>query len=331
MTDCDTREGLEAMASDLEGLNRIMAGRREAANGGSGRLSAWVIGGKWYLDGCGNWSRIIVPDSRALPDVPAVATDEEFFRFMAASGLGESLETARSTLPRPRTKCRTCDGTFSAASCWGASIEGGYEDVDGGQFVGRTLSEVDAELARWDSGVWFVPSERAVRNQRLIDTAAPDGDEEKGYVGTGPAFRTDMGYVVKEGDILVLFVRRFEHRICRDDRFRRERMDLYRGILADSGLPHGDVREIPNGYRSDSVLHGPWARTTSFFGDVTIGMRRHVYEIAWAGEVDGSALFKGEGVTCGKGFVHAWGRDKAVEYVRKVFESALESRKAATK
>lgn len=78
------------------------------------------------------------------------------------------------------------------------------------------------------------------------------------------------------------------------------------------------VEEIPNGYCSDwCCSQKPWFVVTTPKGRITIGWRKRVINIDWAGSkitVDGKNL-PDTGVTYGATYKHAYGYDKAKEYL----------------
>ena len=76
------------------------------------------------------------------------------------------------------------------------------------------------------------------------------------------------------------------------------------------------IKQIPNGYDSD--LLNPWFLVTTHKGVVKIGWRKRVILIDWEEsdiEHDGS-IFSKEETTFGDTYVHAWGYDKAREYIK---------------
>lgn len=81
------------------------------------------------------------------------------------------------------------------------------------------------------------------------------------------------------------------------------------------------VEEIPNGYITDwTTRNRPWFRVTTRKGPITLGWRKRVIEITWADTVNGraEALFPNEAVTKYNLLIHAYGYDKAREYIQKL-------------
>lgn len=79
------------------------------------------------------------------------------------------------------------------------------------------------------------------------------------------------------------------------------------------------VEEIPNGYCSSYCCkHLPWFVVTTKRGKITIGWRKRVININWEGstiEQQASDLFPNEDVTKYDRNIHAWGLEKAKEYI----------------
>lgn len=82
------------------------------------------------------------------------------------------------------------------------------------------------------------------------------------------------------------------------------------------------VEEIPNGYCSQYCCkHLPWFIVTTSKGKIRIGWRKRVILIDWCDSIiEGSSeeLFPEEDVTKFDKTIHAWGIDKAKEYIDKL-------------
>lgn len=84
------------------------------------------------------------------------------------------------------------------------------------------------------------------------------------------------------------------------------------------------VKPIPNGYCSRACCeHLPWFQMTTRLGVIKIGWRKRVISIDWSDSTvarEAKELFAGEDVTKDGRLIHAWGYDKAREYLRTLFE-----------
>lgn len=103
---------------------------------------------------------------------------------------------------------------------------------------------------------------------------------------------------------------------------KRETRAKLRGCFEQAGLAPILMEELPNGYwGADNVegLGDPWYSVSTLHGRIVIGWRKRVINIDWSacsGLGDGDVLFMPENVTTGPTMVHAWGYEKAAEYLR---------------
>lgn len=84
------------------------------------------------------------------------------------------------------------------------------------------------------------------------------------------------------------------------------------------------VEWVPDQYSPDRE-YLPWAIVTTQFGRIKIGWRKRVISIDWTESkirARGDELFKDEGVTTDPHLVHAYGYEKAAEYLKKLRENA---------
>lgn len=105
-----------------------------------------------------------------------------------------------------------------------------------------------------------------------------------------------------------------------------------------------DFELLPNGYcNQDCCKHIPWFKFHTSDGDIIIGWRKRVISIEWQEDFKpfDMAIFNGENVTkwcenfshipksinhgmlttTGKRGIHAWSREKAIEYLKKAHNS----------
>jgi len=104
-----------------------------------------------------------------------------------------------------------------------------------------------------------------------------------------------------------------------DHRSQVEALKQKNGILEAFGSRNIYVEEIPNGYCSEYCCkHLPWFIVTTNKGRIKIGWRRRVINIDWKDsdiKESSEELFPNEDVTKYEKSIHAWGYDKAKEYI----------------
>lgn len=93
-----------------------------------------------------------------------------------------------------------------------------------------------------------------------------------------------------------------------------------RGCFPVGGL---EYVEVPNEYCSRACCYArPWLSVLTSKGPIKIGWRKSVINIDWSGLLPGrikdSSIFDDQEVTHGNYFVHAWGYEKAAEYLKKI-------------
>jgi hypothetical protein len=99
------------------------------------------------------------------------------------------------------------------------------------------------------------------------------------------------------------------------DKERKEILDLFgdRAIF---------VEDIPNGYCDRYCCkHLPWFIVTTTKGKINIGWRKRVLNITWEDSIipdDAETLFPEDNVTKFDKGIHAWGLEKAKEYIDKL-------------
>ncbi|HEU4509055.1 MAG TPA: hypothetical protein VFR78_12490 [Pyrinomonadaceae bacterium] len=88
------------------------------------------------------------------------------------------------------------------------------------------------------------------------------------------------------------------------------------------------VEAIPNGYCPRACCeHLPWFVVTARAGRVKIGWRKRVIQIDWSEcpqTATSKELFADDPTTKGERMIHAWGAEKAKEYVVAILRSVRE-------
>lgn len=112
-------------------------------------------------------------------------------------------------------------------------------------------------------------------------------------------------------------------KLCRDPRTAEETTRNYNDIVGLFPQPIF-IEEIPNGYCSQwCCAHLPWFIVTTSVGRITAGWRKRVIQISWEPSVAEAAesVFLNEDVTKNGRLIHAWGLEKARQYVNHLLSS----------
>lgn len=89
-----------------------------------------------------------------------------------------------------------------------------------------------------------------------------------------------------------------------------------RAIFLLAGISIVSLTKIPNQYWGDDTMNekSPWWNVETEYGIITIGWRKHVINIDWEKTNHILDVTK-DNVTKNGYLVHAWGYNKAVEYL----------------
>lgn len=119
------------------------------------------------------------------------------------------------------------------------------------------------------------------------------------------------------------------HPICMRYKLLAESTAHFEKILTQAGFPIDSMKAIPNGYCRQADIRlccGPWFRVRSSIGILTIGWRKSVINIDWSELVlKEKPDFSKEQVTKWETGIHAWGPDKAAEYLKEIGRCAHEA------
>jgi hypothetical protein len=99
-----------------------------------------------------------------------------------------------------------------------------------------------------------------------------------------------------------------------------------RGMFEAAGLSPIYVREVENQYCGAICCpHRVWLLVTTRLGVLKVGWRKSVMVVDWSESdlaIEAEGLFRGEDVTKSGKLIHAWGYDKATEYLTRLREHA---------
>lgn len=325
----DTKEGIDLFLGSLWRLNKLISLRYEAYYERGERLNEFVILGRWVLDSCGNVSEIkgdFVPKI-AFPQIPDVlAWPDEFWAYIrytlgwvkehVASLEIDSEKFSRiwsvmgSGIPPVGIVCPECEQGWAVGDCHDTSPVYTTELLSLHEFVGKMLGEIREIFAARTDAVYrmYPPATLIARDDLDYWLGERDG--------------IDDAYIIQEGDKGVFHIYKFFHKACRRERNARLERKYFEEIFAEAGFVNVEMVQTENQYCGCEAC-APWFWVQTPIGKILIGWRKRVINIDWS-ETGKSflRLFGNEEVTKDRDYIHAWGTDKAIEYLRRIWEAA---------
>lgn len=323
LPDYDTTTGiLNVYLHDLNGLNRLMQDRMEAAYKRKERLHEFIIMGRWATDACGNFGDVEFLDDNYKPlpipfELPLVLETDRRTNY----GLDYmSTRLTRSSVPPPHLICRECGKGWTLKNAYDTVYRSDTEKMDLSPYVEKTLREINPTFDGRSDAKRFFGNEPSVRNDNLIDLTLDECGAPKNERGWNHE-RLSLDYVVQPGDEGLVHKIEYAHKRCHTLEVERTTRQQFEKVLRDAGYERYVMDAIPNGYHRDGQ-GPPWFVVKMPFGDIVIGWRKHVMQIDWEStKKDLSHLFREEDVTKGPFYIHAWGLEKATRYLARIREA----------
>lgn len=333
--DYDTLEGIKAYLTDLDGLHRLRTDRAKAGYDRKERLHEFIILGHWWADTCGNFGKCTfelnytkTPKDWTFPEegLPVIRKESLW------SVLGDEKWTVgsgmSSELPQSHLLCEGCGKGWTLVNAHDAVPR--RESIIVDLVPGQTIAERELAWKDKTDGVYSFGTEPGVRNPKFIDlTPVPEYREpvnEKGWRHRHPPLKDEKltrEYVAEEGETCSMDVWRYEHAQCAIIRKFRAERDYFVDVFKRAGMDGVVLSEIPNQYWPPAYgEQAPWFIARLPFGNITIGWRKRVISIDWSdSKRDLLHLFPEEHVTKEPTLIHAYGADKAVEYLTKIHQA----------
>jgi hypothetical protein len=313
----DTKPGIARHLTSLKKLNRLVEERFRAGYARHERLHDFCVLGRWTTDSCGNFCKIVSrPPAEINPSIPDVVTMEELWDYLPPDASITSSHMV--SLPPTRILCALCDRPWTIDDCHDTEVLcNELVTVNLEPFVGKPLSKVKRRYAARTDAEYFLLEQGFLRNDRYIDLRPnPRVPElkanEHGWVGKSEGI--DDSYIIQPGDEACFNTRRYYHGACNRRRLNDDERRHFTEILTAAGYSNFGLAAIPNGYGGGAV---PWFRITTHVGTLTVGWRRRVISIDWSDtREDMLELFRNEQVTKGSNYIHAHGKEAAIDYLR---------------
>jgi len=335
----DSKEGIAEKITSLVGIHELIDERHVAGYDRGERMQEFVILGRWSTDTCGNFGKIgsdFIPKAR-WPEMPDVLTRAEFWEYVARHSLEEvhmSVSICEHGIPPANIQCVHCGETWSIENCWDTVVRHRTVVLPLADFVGRTLAEVKAHFGAKTNAIYRMQSDILIRHDRFIDLSPkypePEHDWQKGMPKNETGWVDEKHgitdeYVIQPDDEGFFNEWTFLHKDCDCIDLADKEADYFLEIFKEAGFDTESnlfIQErIPNQYCSCERC-APWYNFHTTIGLFTIGWRKRVISITFAGcEIPLFVLFPQEDVTKSKDSIHAWGREKAIEYLKTIKES----------
>lgn len=333
----DTEEGILASLCSLDAFNALLDERRKAGYKRKERMNEFYVLGRYFLDTCGNCMKIFgwVPKEN-FPKLPDVMSSYAFWQFMDLACAEKCwITTQPGEVPDSKVTCPICKKGWDIHSCHNSVIIQKNEVFSLQDFVGKTLREVMSFYTAKNDARYSMYHEILIRNDRFIDLSPkyPDPKDsyqkgvvknEKGWVGSVEGVGDD--YVIEVGDEGYFYVWKYYHSLCRRLYLVSMEETFFRDVFAKAGFMFSIMHHLPNGYTNEKSSP-PWFKVETEIGCITIGQRKRVISIEWGetfhSEKEILSMFQSENVTKSDTLIHAWGKEKAIEYLSKIREALI--------
>ena len=311
MVEYNTAKGIERFLHSFGGLHKLTELRKIAFSRGE-RLTPWIVMAHFFLDIQGKcWEvsndRLSREDMVGLP----VVTDKipEIISYSLAA-----------VIPKKTVMCPCCNKEIYLAD-YPTVVKEQERDIvlDLSAYAGLPLARMEVILEARTDGKFRIGEETPVCH---VDT-------EEWELKT-------KDYIIQSGDKCSFYCLRYYHGECSGKIKAEKSRKEFQEIFKKAGYDKIELEGMPNQYCPCEHCE-PWQTVTTSIGDFVIGWRKRVISIEWAGRKY-SELFVDEDVTKWDTGIHAWGAEKAVEYLKKillkqlhVFTPSLESNYVASR
>jgi hypothetical protein len=307
--------GIQTYLTDLAGINRLAADRHKAYYERKEPLEKFCILGRWITDSCGNFG-LIIGNERMGDKIPAemgtcppVMNERDHQLFMRGGNI--SWSGSGWPFPPAYATCVGCRDKWRLDNCHDFQSIQGHEEASLEEWVGQPLSSI-TEIPSLKDKLWHVVSQDSVYSDVY------EGESKSGTSGV-KWHRVERDHVIQPGDRAMLQIMRFAHKECHRIQVEKEERNRMEDVFAKAGYSKVNLITRKNAYCPCDVCPPWYLAQVDNITPITIGWRKRVINIDWeeSGK-DLAGLFTSEDVTKGSGYIHAWGYDKAAEYLSKI-------------
>lgn len=323
----NSKQGIASFFTDLASFNELVRLRSEAAYARREQLNEFYVFGRWSFDTCGNLGTIrgFIPKEQ-FPEIPDVLTRDEFWAFLKRHVEGERIISTgfEGGIPPVRVVCVGCGRPWSIKDCYDFVTRHSTVVMPLTDFVGINVKEVRDHLYARTDAVYKLTPDRPIRHDRFIDLRPNPNYKtlkvnERGWAGKDEGVTEH--YVVQDGDEGHVDVWKCFHKVCVQKYLEQRQRERFETIFRDAGFTDFCLTPTPNRYCDNPHHCPPWFEVKTPFGVIVIGWRKRVIMIDWTA-TDINAVVPGENnVTCGSRWSHAWGEEKATEYLKRIQEA----------
>lgn len=299
----DTCEGMLTYLDSLEGLHRLIDERR-AARRREEPLREWLVCNRLRLDGYGQ-----VMQCETVVSGPLV--------FLVSEIHGRWSCSTNVSIPPARGECPHCNQGWTIDNWFDSIAVRSNETIDGAPYVGKRIGDINEILNAEGKRQHWV-HEQYLLNARDIDMSPEDPDKDHNWPKNPHGTRkTTADTLIEEGDQLSVDVWTYFHLDCRTEYRKVEETRYFEEIFTAAGFPEFKLTPIPNQYWREQTA-APWFRVDTGIGQFVIGWRKRVINIDAPDHIHTDALFPEERVTKDGSKIHAWSKDKAIEYLQRM-------------
>lgn len=328
----DSTGALLNSLESLEQLNKLIGKRRQAGYVRHENLREWVILGRFRFDSCGNVMKYVGDNIPAVmfPGIPLVMTRDGFHRFAQRNlkpgqkdWFSASME---SGIPPENLVCPECGALWTIQTCHDTVISKETRVISLEEFAGTgtTLGMIKDLWRTSKQAFWFVQPDKPIRNDIYIDHTIVDSELGRQYgweVNKFGWIEAEDHYQIKPGDEAEFNVWTYRHLLCHRLHQARVEHEYFLKIFTDAGYKKIQMTQVKNQYCSCEVC-APWYQVTANKLTFIIGWRKRVISISSDDpRIDFTKLFPNEDVTKDTHYIHAWGQEKCVEYLRTIKNS----------
>jgi len=330
----DTKKGVEVAIRTLNGFCNLIYERYQAGYVREESLNQLYIFGDYSFDTVGNCSVSQPSIKKIYPNIPNVLTHAEFWEFIKKNSGGKDLFGISfvydQSIPSELVHCPVCKKGWSIENVYDVITRRVNSDFKLAGFIGKSLGKVKQYYASRADAKYFIGTEPFLHNNRFKDntpwTLTPKNDFEKtmvkndnGWVGTKDGITDD--YIIQQDDVVTFSIIHYFHSGCNREYLETKELNSFQEIFTKAGFSKIELKSIPNEYCSCNMC-APWFEANTELGVFKIGWRKRVINIDWTRVNNKKKLLKhlfiGEDVTKGNNYIHAWGDEKAIDYLSRI-------------